>query len=240
MNIDHLVRDKTKIHAALKEVNNTLVAVKPCKIYIPDHYVGAELGNIAEDISIVGIYGIAVDDKYYGVSNACALLQIEPSSSNTVEINGTKYMEFYFDVNDKVVKNLNLIRLTTLVYRIYVEIISKGKVPWYLSYHDVCFIFDTALSHGNVDLMADSAMLELLASVLARQRSDKSKFFRHLDGLKDTDLKTKPTYVALKSVQYQSTNTVAKLMGNYFSEGLSAALVHESTTNESIETLLRS
>jgi len=240
MDISHLIRDPVKVKEALKEINNSLIAIHPCKIYIPEHYIGAELGNIAEETYILATYGIVVEDKYYGVSRACALMQIEPSGSNTVEIQGLKYLEFSFNKGDAVIKNLNLVKTGTLVYRVYVDIISKGKVPWYFNQEDLGFIFDTAKEHANADLHTDSALLELIASSMARQKSNKTKFFRHDNQLKSVaKLTHKPSFIPLMSVSLQVVNTTSKLLGNYHSEAITSALVNPSTESSSLEELLR-
>ena len=239
MNVNHLIRNAAAVHNALMEIDGKLIAKKACKIYVPEHYVSSALGSIDEEIHIVGIYGITVDDTYFGVSRACALMQIDPSSSNVVDINGSKYMEFTFAVNDVVIKNLNLIRTGTLVYRIYNEIIAKGKIPWYFNYSDLCFLFDTAKIHGNADLHADSALLELIASSMARQREDKAKFIRHDPKLEDTAYLPLPVYIPLQSVAFNATTTTSKILGSYFNEGLTSSLVTPTTEISSVEDLLR-
>jgi len=239
MNVNHLIRDAAKVHAACKEVGDSLVAVHPCKIYIPEHYTSASLCTIDDVIRIVGIFGMTVDDKYYATSNACTLMEIKPSTTNTVDIHGEKYLEFGFIAGDTIIKNLNLIRIGTLVYRIYNEIISKGKVPWYITMEDHAVLFETALSHGNAKLGADAALLELLTVAMCRQKEDRAKFFRHDPRLNDPHSKIKPIFVPLKSVAYQSSNTTAKLLGAHFNEGLTSALVNKSERNESIEDILR-
>lgn len=240
MDVSSLIRDSAKVQSTLQEVGNDLIAIKPCKVYFPEHYIGTELGSMDGVIKVLGMFGITVDDTYYAVSKACALIETDPSIINTVVVGNIKYMEFSYAVGDKVIKNLNLLRSGTLVYRIYNEFITNGKIPWYFSYEDLGFIFDTALVHGNANLYTDSAMLELLAASMARQRDDKFQFFRHDARLQAsiTEVLT-PVFVALKSVAFGATNTMAKLMGNYFSEGVTSALTTNSTSNESIEDLIR-
>ncbi len=239
MDISHLIRDANKVHNALSEVNNTLVALKPCKIYIPERYLTADLASTNDVVKIVGIYGIVIEDKYYASSKACAFVELDPAITNYVKINNESYLEFYFGINDTIIKNLNLVRMSTLVYRIYNNIIAKGKIPWYLNYTDLCMLFDTAFIHGNANLKADSSLLELFISTMARQHEDKAKFFRHESALLDLNVNPFPVYIPLNSVAYNTTNTTAKLLGNYFSEGLNSALVNPADTTESIETILR-
>lgn len=240
MDISNLRRDSAQVHAALIENKDTLVALKPVKIYVPETYIGSALGSIEDVIRIVGIWGMTVDDKYYAVSKACAMMQIAPSATNVVSIGAIKYMEFIFEAGDTVISNLNLVRTGTLVYRIYNEIIAKGKVPWYLDYTDLCYLFDTSKMHGNADLHANAVILELIASAMARQAGDKTKFFRNDPAIVDNINASKPIFIPLRYVALQASNTVARLLGSYFQEGVSSALVSRTETIENIEMLLRS
>lgn len=236
MNIDHLVRDRKKIHEALKEVNNSLIALKPVKIYFPENYLNNELSMVSDIIKVIGVFGITLDDKYYAISDACAMIQTEPSSSNTVEINKVKYIEFSYDVGSKVITNLNLVKTGTLVYRLYVDMDSKGNVPWYINDEDLAFIFETADYHAGANLHADSSLIELLSTVMTRQAKNKFLFYRH----QDPNDHTKPVEIGINSVAYQSSNTLAKVAGAYFSQGLTSALVNPSEGKpELLESLLR-
>lgn len=233
MNIDHLERNAEKVFEALAETETSLVATKRCRIYIPEHYIGNFLGSMDESTRILGIYGIVVDDKYYATSRCCAMITIDPSTTNIVEINGMNYMEFTFEAGDTVIKNLNLVRTATLAFRIYDEFIAKGKVPWYMSDVDMCLLFDSSKEHADVNLGVDSAILEMIASSMIRSKMDKTVFYRHLQ-------QGDPhVFVPLKSVAYGATNTTAKLLGAHFQEGMTSALITPSERSETIEELLR-
>ena len=236
MNIHTLIRDASKVHAVLQKVGSTLIATSPCKIIIPEDYMTSELGSYGDEMHIVGDFLIIVDDKYYGVSKACAMVHTKPSRINIITIGVTKYMELHYEIGDNVIVNLNLVQVTTLVYWIYNVFITNGKVPWYMSYTDMCTLFDTALLHGGANLNSDPALLELIAAFMARQKEDKMKFFRHYEHITKA---ISPYFVALKSVAFGATNTTAKLFGNYLDEGMTSAFVAPSERNEMLEDLLR-
>lgn len=239
MNIDLLERNAERVHAALKEAGNSLVATKRCKIYIPEHYVGGYLGSADEGTRIVGIWGIVVEDKYYASSRVCAMMSIDPSTTNVVEIENKPFIEYTFEPGDTVIKNLNLVKQSTLAFRIFDEIITKGNVPWYLDYTDMCFLFDTLDAHADANLGVDSAILEMISSSMARSKENKSIFYRHMLNTAADIGKKKFIYVPLKSVAYGSTNTTAKIMGAHFQEGMTSALITPSERTETIEELLR-
>ena len=239
MDVSKLIRDPSKVKEALKEVDDTLIATKPMKIYFPEHYFNFELAAVDSSIKICAINGMVVDN-YYAVNKACALMQTEPSSTSKVEIDHMKYMEYSYEKGSKVMANLNLVKMSTLVYRIYVDVIAKGKVPWYLNYSDIITLFDTSILHAGANLRTNAALLSLIAVAVSRQNKDKTKFFRFEPSLQEGKRTMRPSFVPLNSVAYQTTNTTSKLLGAYFNEGLTSALTYPSEgKEESLEKLLR-
>lgn len=239
MDIDSLQRSPDMVHSAMKEVGDTLIALKQVRIYIPEHYVGSYLAYIDDEVRIIGIHGIVVDGKYLASSRCCAMMSIDPSTTNIVSIKGENFYEFTFEAGETIIKNLNLVQVGTLLFRIFDEFNSKGNIPWYLSEEDVCLLFDTAEEHAGASLGVNSAIMEMVGGSMARSGLDKSIFYRHvLKSMADKE-KVKPFYIPLKSVAYGATNTTAKISGAYFEEGMTSALITPSERNETIEELLR-
>lgn len=240
MNPKSLVLDADKVHAVLKELpDGRLVTTKGCKAYIPSRYAERGLAFIGIETQIVGIFAISVEDKFYGVNMVNAMVRIEPTSTVKVTIDEEEYYEFYFEPGSTVVSSLSLVKTDTLVYRIYDEIISKGRVPWYLSYLKLSHLFDTAKYHAGANIGQNNEVTELIVSMIARNPSDRHQYYRNfIKTLADID-KTPPAFIALRSVIYAATNTTNKLAGSYFHEGLVSALVTPTERVERIEDLLR-
>lgn len=240
MNPRNLVRDPSKIHEILQEMpDGSVVVKKECKVYIPTRFAERNLAEVGVKNIITGIYAIVVDDLYYGVSLINGLISINPSSTLKVKIGGVEYFEFTFNAGARFIETTVLVKTDTLVYRIYDEIISKGRVPWYLDYNDLGKIFDTAKSHAGANIGQNSEVTELIVSMIARDKQDKTKYYRTtVNSLEE--LKTKPpAFIPLRSVIYAATNTTNKLAGSYFSTAVTSALVSPAERTERIEGLLR-
>lgn len=240
MDISGLIRDASKVHASLLETaDGALITKTGCKIYIPKRYEDRHLAVIANDIRIVAVYFIVVDDLYYGVSCANAMMQITPSSQSIVEIDGDEYWEFTFDKGAVITPNLELVKEDTLVYYLCEEIIAKGHIPWFFNYVDLGKLFTSARYHGNLALSPNNVALEMLVSAITRQSGDRTKYLRHAPDPYVEEQKHKPVFIGLRNVLLGATNTTAKLMGNYFDDGLLSSLVNPSEKVEGVETLLR-
>lgn len=240
MNPRNLIRDASKIHAILQEMpDGSVITTKECKIYIPSRFAERNLAEVGVENTISGIYAIVTEDLYYGVSLINAMIKIKPTSTLKVKVLGVEYFEFTFSPGSVVIETTTLVKKDTLVYRIYDEIISKGRVPWFIDYNDLGHIFDTAKSHANANIGQNSEVTELIISMVARDKTDKTKYYRTtVDNL--ADIKSKPpTYIPLRSVTYAATNTTNKLAGSYFSSAVTSALVSPAERTERIEGLLR-
>jgi hypothetical protein len=241
MNPSELVRDASRVHAALRELpDGRLITLKTLRIYVPARFAERQLAHIGIETQIVGIYAMVVEDKYYGVSMVNAMHRIEPTSTIKVTWNEDEYFQFTFEPGATVFPSVQLVRTDTLVYRIYDELISKGRVPWYLGYTELGKIFDTARHHAGANIGGNHEVTELIVSMIARDPSDRTKYYRStiesLDELKSRP----PVIIPLRSVTYGATNTTNKLAGSYFQEGLVSALNSPATRVEKIEALLRS
>lgn len=240
MDIKSLVRDASVVHACLQELPDaSVVATKKVDIYVPVRFEERGLAEVGLETHIVGIYAIVSEDKYYGVSLVNAMMRIEPTSTFKVKIGQTEYYRFNFEPGAVVFSSSNLVKVDTLVYRIYDEIISKGRVPWYLSYEDLGKLFDTAPYHSGAKIGENNEVTELIVSMNARDVNDRTKYYRTTIS-SHAEAKTKPpVFVPLRSVTYAATNTTNKLAGSYFSAGLVSALNSPADRVERIEGLLR-
>ena len=235
MDVHKLIRSPSMIHRCIKQVDNTLVCTYPFKVYVPEKYFGTSLGSMVDDVlNVIGIFGLVVDDKYYAVSKALALMSISPSTTRTELIDNVKYMVFEFEKNDTFVNNTNLVKNASLVGVVEDEFFKYGKIPWYFTLDDLCSIFDTSVYHGGVNLKSNQAIIACKASIMARSPDDKLVYFRHIN----TEGK-RPAWIGFSNIAYTTTNTTTRLFGNYYSDGVTSALVNESTENEAIEDILR-
>lgn len=240
MNYKQLTRDPAKVHEALRELEGgSVVAVKQCKIYIPQRYVEHGLAYIGAANYILGIFAIATEDKYYGVCLLNTMVPIDPSSVNRIKMDEDDYYEFVFEPGATVFKTVDLVKTDTLVYRIYDEFIAKGYVPWFMGYEEMGHIFDSAKEFADANIGQNSEVTQLIASIVARDPRDRTKYYRQAITSLDDMAKLEPTFVPLKSVQYSATNTLTKLGGAYFQQGVVSSLITPSSRTERLEAILK-
>lgn len=232
-------RDASKVHKALEETPDAqVVAKKDVYLYIPERFIEKQLAEISAETYILGIFAIRVGETF-GVSTVNAMMRITPTTISTVKFDDESYLEFYFAPGSVVIADTSLIKQDTLVYKIFDEIIAKGNVPWYLNYEDLAKLFNTADEYAGFKAGSNHSILEMFAAAIARDPDDRNKYYRHTVASTDELQSRPPVLIPLRSIVYGPTNTPAKLMGSYFSDGLTSALVSPSTKTERIEDLLR-
>lgn len=240
MDLTRLIRDPKIVREnRVKLPNGSVTTKRGCKIYIPSRFAERGLAEVGIETHICGIYAMVCDDAYYAVSTINAMIRIEPSKTLKVKFKGVEYYEFVFDPGAVVYSSTSLVRIDTLTYHIYDEIFSKGRVPSYLSYDDLGGIYDTARKHAGANVGGNPEVVELMVSLIARDKTNKTLSFRSTVKT-PSDLKNStPVYIPLRSVSYAATNTTNKLGGSHFVQGLTSALVNPSERPERIETILR-
>jgi hypothetical protein len=235
MNMKDYVRDASKVHACIHEDDATLIVKKPFKVYIPTRFQDKNLAVVGNETYILGVYLIISDDKYYAVELTTALMQIEPSSINTVDLDGKEMFEFVFEAGDTFVTNIELLQNAKLLYYIFEELIGKGNVPPYMNYVDALRTFQTAEKHAGTRLASTPTILELLISMICRDPKAPMTYFRQITDGKDLQ---NLLYVPLRSSIFGATNAVAKLLGPNFNDSLTSLLVNDVEEVEDVENIL--
>ena len=233
-------RDPVEANKALTVLKDgSIMTPRGCKIYIPERFVEKQLAVIGAETYIVGIFAIVVEDKFYGVSTTNAMMRVTPTTISTVKFDQDSYLELIFDPGSVVFATNLLIKSDTLVYYIFDEFIAKGRIPWYIGYEDLATLFESADRHAGVSLGANHSILEMFAAAVARNNQNRAKYYRHSIESQDDPVKRPPAIIPLRSITYGATNTTSKLMGSYWNDGLTSALVNPSEKQERIEELLR-
>ena len=234
MEIDNLIRDPNYIRKYMKEMKDgSIVFTKEAKVYLPKRWEESDLINIADTVTTIAVLAISIDDRYC-TTLTCSLMSTDPSKIGYVNINSEDYLELNYLPNDRFIINRSLVKRDNLPYKLFTFIFDKGRIPWYLNYVDISQVYDSSSKFANVNFNLPHTVFEMVTGVIARNKKEKSTYYRH------GDWKIDPVYIPLRSVQFAASNTTAKLIGAYWDEGLSSALVNPSDRKELIEELLRS
>lgn len=239
MDIRNLKRDPDRVKANLLVRGNEMVAKVPCKIIIPARFIERGLGTLEPEVYTVTIYALVMEDKYYAVTLAPAMMRLTPSDIEHVSIDDEPHIAFHFDKGAVICPQLNLVKRNELIYYVYNELTAKGNVPWYVSYNDMAIPYENAPRFANATIGANPAIMQMVVSSVARKATDKAVQYRHAVRTMQDIQKVEPVIIALRSIIWGPTNTLARVVGTHFKEGLATALVNPSEKLEPIEDMLR-
>lgn len=233
-------RDPSKVKANLTVMaDKSVVAKKPCRIVIPARFQERNLASLGSEVYILGVYAIILKDNSYAISMTDAMMQIDPSTTETIMMDGDQYLQFSFDRGSRVFVTVDLVKNALLLYNIFDEFISKGNVPWYIEYEDLPHLFDTAEYHAGSKVGGNHVIYEYICAMVGRVSDNRQLHFRHFAKSHKDEKVHPPVFVPFRSVIYNAPNTTAKLLGAYASDGLTSALVNPAQRVEAIEDLLR-
>lgn len=209
------------------------------EVMFPQRYIEKDLCAIGNNVSVVSIYGLIKDDKYCLVS-APIIQYLNPYLVDDVEYDGIKYKVLYFSKDNTYSDNNELIKTNKIINGLFTEFITSGKIPWFINYEDVSNIFLETSKYADSSVGNDPLIMEILAYLISRSNSNKDIYFRY-EINKREDLKSKKiAYVGLNNVFYSLNNTTSKLIGGYFTDALTSALVKDEETTSNVGDILRS
>ena len=231
MDISKLKRNGQVIRDSFVVSGDKVITKQDCSFLVPYNYLNYKLAKTGEQIYIAAVFAIVVGETY-GVMNACANIQITPSEINQIKIAGEEFFKFDF-VAGQVVTTTKIVMDSDLLYEMNKYFYTYGRVPWFMSYTDINRVLAMHKEYGGLNISPNNIPFEIVASKICRDPKNKFIYYRH------GDLKGNPIVVPFNSVLFNATNTTAKLLGNYLSDGFTSAILSPSDTPELVETLLR-
>lgn len=238
LNYKDYKRNPDMVKSKLTIVDHKLITTEDLDIFVPLRFTISDLLTIGEQISVVGLFPMVID-KNYTVCNVNAMITINPSTFKKVSFDENKYYQFHFEKDSIVFSNTNLVKSDAVIYPLFNELIAQGNVPWYINYTDYGDLFKTAEDYANSNITTSPQLMYILVGMQSRSTKDRSVYYRQvIQDYKDIEANP-PEFVPLKSVIFSATDTVNKLAGSYFSNGVVSALSNPSERVERLESLLK-
>lgn len=234
LDASQLKRDPVAVKKQLSQAKDNSVIIKTQgQVLLPQPWLEKDLITMGEKTSFVGIFALVIGNVY-AVSTILTLIESDPSVVSTETINGSDFYVLNYNPGDRLIMDANCVRRDGLPYKIFDSVLDRGKVPWFLTGEDLAQIYESSAPFASVGYPVDHSVFEIIMASLSRLRSDRSKFYRNGGNFDEP-----PVFIPFRSVQYGASNTTAKLIGAYWTEGLTSALVYPSERKEVIEDLLR-
>lgn len=229
---DTLKRDKDYISSMLVFKDGKIYTKEKTIIEFPKWYIDKNLQEIRDITYIYGIFAIIINDKY-SVSIIPTLLSTTPVVVTEIEKDGEIYTQFMYGKGDCLFTSDTVVKKEILSYYFFETYYIRAKGAWFIEYEDLLRINDNMRTYAGSKLGDNYIATELVTSFIARSKKDRTVFYRqnNKDGI---------VYVDLINVYYSALNTLQKLSGAYFTNGLVSAIVQKEEKPSKLETLVRS
>lgn len=214
--------------------DTTYLSNERLQIMFPERYIKKELAILNTDyVRLVGIYAILDYHGNYAVVNTPIYQNLLPLSTENITVDEKPYVLLTLEENSMIMESNTLTVMNNFVYDIFYEFFLKGNIPWFLSYEDVARLFEQGSKYANIGTGNDPIIFEILTATITRNSNNKTVYYRQ-------DSKGSPSFVGLNDIRYGFDNTGARLIGGYFKDGITTALVDKEKTTSETSRILRS
>jgi hypothetical protein len=190
--------------------------------------------TIGDTVTTPGVMDMIFDNKYHVGLNLLASFTIVPSDMGRMTYNNIEYLVLHLKEGDVFMTSYRVIQDPHIVYVLWSEFVTQGKVPYFFQYQDMLRLFAHARELTGQGIGVSASVFEGIIAHLSRDRDKISIQYRLTD-------QTKPfKMVALNSVSQAPTSTIARINGSYFrDQGMTSALRWQVDETQPFENILR-
>lgn len=190
--------------------------------------------TIGDTVTTPGVFDMIFDDKYRAGLNILASITIEPTDMSEMVYDGVEYLVLKLTTGDKFMTSYRVIRDAHIVYILWTDFITDGKIAYWLSYDDLLKLFSHVKELTGSGIGVSRSVYEGIISHVARDKNNLALQYRL------TDMKKPMRLIALSSVSHAPTGAIARINGAYFrDEGMRSALRYQIDQPQPFEDLLR-
>ena len=204
------------------------------ELRIPLKFQQYDALTIGDTVTTPALMDMIIDNKYHVGLNILASITIAHSDLGYMTYAGIEYLVLHLKQGDAFMTGYRVIQDPHIVYVLWSEFVTSGKVPYFLQYADMLRLFEHAREHTGSGIGVSRSVFEGIIAHLSRDKDKLSLQYRL------TDMKKPFKMVALESVSRAPTSTIARLNGAYFrDEGVTSALRYQVDEQQPFENILR-
>lgn len=215
-----------------KEKNGLICANDDITIYISRHFEKYKMLSVGDDVSALAIFEITIGKESRGFFLP-AIVRMKPSNVRFENVNGDEFLCCEFKKGDTFIADTDVVQNPNIAYVVFEEFIDGGRIPKFMRYDDLAFMFDVVKRITSSTIPAEHAAFEMIYAYLSRN----PKNFREMWRL--TQMAGNPQYFKLKDVPHVAVSTSSKLISAYLRDSIASSMVNASEDSSDIEELLR-
>lgn len=202
-------------------------------VYIPKRYEVYNLLILSDTVTTLAVLDMVINDTYRAGLLMLTTIEMEPDDVTQIMIGDIPYVVLTLSQGNRFICNTERLADSSIVYAIWMEFITRGKLIYNITYDTLATLFDQSLSMCNTAISVDHVIFEVIYSHLCRDPRNLAVQYRHSDQSQGFQM------IPLRSVGYATTSTTSRLMGSYFADSLNSSLIQTTTEKTDVESLLR-
>lgn len=202
------------------------------EIFIPDRYENFGALFVEEAIMSLAVFDMTINENIKTGFFLPAMIHIKPSVTEFVNVGANSMTKLTLYKGDQFMTT-EVVRQSQLVYNIFSEFISLGRMPDFVKYQDTLFLFDIASELTGLKFEVDHVTFEVIMSYIHRDPDDLSVQYRL------TDLSKDPRLIPLRQISVLAESTSSKLLGSFFDAATDSALVNKAEESTELEEIMR-
>ena len=203
------------------------------QVRIPKRFQSYRMLEITDVIKALGVMDLIINDKYQCSMNILGRITIIPSRYEEIVIKDVPYLVAHLEHGDIFINDTNIAQEASVMYAVFCEFVTRGHPLYTLTYEEFALVFDRVKQFVGRGLGVERSVFELIIAHISRDKKDLFKQYRH------TDLKNPPVYIDLNNVSLAPTTTSSRMVGAYFEDGLTAALITTAKDKAPFEEIMR-
>ena len=203
------------------------------EIFIPMRYQTKNYLIIEDKIQALGIFSLRVNGSIDGGLQIPAMIQIDAAETRNETIDGEPYFVCVLNKNNRIMTTTTLVKNDRVIYFMWTEFLSLGRMPKYMTYDSATTLFDDLKEITGKGTGVDHSLIEVILAHVYRDPNDLNIFYRH------TGMRQPPAQISLRDVGYGAATTHSRIIGSYADIGRNSALLNQSEQNHTLEDLFR-
>ena len=229
--MDNLKRNPAAIKAVLYEKDGKWYTKEKISIEFPKWYEEKNLLTNEAVSRLYGIFAFVLGDQY-SVSLIPTPIVTKPLMIEEIERGDETYYSFLYAKNTVVIESTKVVCEKLLSYNMFNSFFILNKLPWFLEYEDKLKVLDNLKYYGKSEIGSNPIANEIIVSFCERNAKDPNVFYRQNQTGGSVSIDLKDPY-------YAARNTVNRIGGSYYAEGLNSAIVQKEEAPSKIEKLVR-
>lgn len=227
-----IIKDVEFIKSITYTKGDALYSKEPIYVIYPSRFEQLDMVEIKRDVTVLSIVGI-FDKTLTKYSSLILPIKVtySPMDIEKTIVDDAEYTVLSFD-KGVIVDNLNLVIEAKLIYTFLDEPFVKGNVPFYITEDNL----STAFMHNKKliknDVGYNKAIIDMLVSMVARQESDPTKYY------KENPI-GKPYWISIQNPYLSYSSTGSKIIGSYMKDGTLGAMVDKNRKETNFERTIR-